>query len=104
MAYRVSERTREIGLRMALGATRRNVGVRVLSRALGLTSAGIAIGIAASLVLGRLVQSLLFGVPPRDPLSLGLAPLILLLAAGIAVWIPARRAMTIDPMGAMRSD
>jgi ABC-type antimicrobial peptide transport system permease subunit len=104
MAYRVSERTREIGLRMALGASRRSLARTILLRGLRLSIVGIALGTAAALVLGRLVEASLFGVPARDPMTLAVAPLVLLAVAIAALLVPARRAMDVDPMRAMRMD
>lgn len=102
MAYRVSERTREIGLRLALGETAASVARRVLGGGLRLTIAGLLIGTAAVLAFGRIIGSLLFDVQPRDPVSLLAAPLILLAIATLALLVPAMRAMRVDPMRAMR--
>jgi ABC-type antimicrobial peptide transport system permease subunit len=104
MSFRVSERTREIGLRMALGATRSNVARAVVDRGLRLTIAGAALGMAGAIAVGRFVQGMLYGVQPQDPVSLVAAPAVLIAVAVLAVLVPARRAMRIDPMRAMRSD
>jgi ABC-type antimicrobial peptide transport system permease subunit len=104
MAYRVAQRTREIGLRMALGATRRTLAWEVMARGLRLVVIGAVLGLGAALALGRLTASLLFDVQPRDPVSLVAAPTILLIVAAAAVLVPARRAMRVDPMTAMRSE
>jgi predicted permease len=104
MAYRVAQRTREIGLRMALGATRRTLAWEVMARGLRLVVGGAVLGLGAAVVLGRLTSSLLFDVQPRDPVSLVAAPIVLLIVAAAAVLVPARRAMRIDPMKAMRSE
>lgn len=104
MAYRVTQETREIGVRMALGASRGVVARAVLKRGLGLTMLGVGIGIAGALGLGRFVEGFLYGVPPRDALALIGAPLVLLLVAAGAVVIPARRAMSVDPMEAIRAE
>ncbi|MGH7469014.1 MAG: FtsX-like permease family protein [Longimicrobiales bacterium] len=104
MAYRVAQRTREIGLRIALGATNKTVARTVLSRGLVLTLAGTALGMAATLALGGLAEGLLFEMKPRDPVSLLAAPLVLLVVAGVALLAPARRAMRIDPLTAIRSE
>jgi predicted permease len=102
MAFRVTERTREIGIRMALGATQRRVASAILRRGLWLTGLGLGLGMIGALGLGGLVRSQLYGVPARDPWSLVMAPVILLVVAVAAVLIPARRAMRVDPTGAMR--
>jgi ABC-type antimicrobial peptide transport system permease subunit len=104
MACRVSERTREIGVRLALGQTSAGVARTVLAGGLRLTLAGLALGTIGVLALGRLITSLLFATQPRDPLSLLIAPLVLLTVAGLALLIPAVRAMRIDPMRAIRAD
>jgi predicted permease len=104
MAYRVAQRTREIGLRMALGATRRTLAWEVMARGLRLVVIGAVLGFGAALALGRLTASLLFEVRPNDPVSLVAAPIVLLVVAAAAVFVPARRAMRIDPMRAMRAE
>jgi predicted permease len=102
MAFRVSRRTREIGVRMALGATRGAVAVNVLRHSLTLVVAGSAIGLAGAIMLGRFVAGMVFGVPARDPVSLVAAPVVLLVVAAIAALVPARRAAGIDPARAIR--
>lgn len=104
MAYRVAQQAREIGVRMALGASRGLVARAVLKRGLGLTMLGVGLGVVGALALGRLIEGFLYGVPPRDPLALIGAPFVLLLVATAAVVIPARRAMSVDPMIAIRSE
>jgi predicted permease len=104
MAYRVAQRRREIGLRVALGATRGTLAADILGRGLRLTVTGISLGLAASLLLGRFVESMLFGVQPHDPVAFIAAPLVLLAAGITALLVPARRAMRVDPMTAMRTD
>lgn len=104
MAFRVAQRTREIGVRMALGQTRASVAGGVLRRALRLTVAGALLGLVAALAMGRLVRGMVFGVPANDAVSLVVAPLVLIAVATIAVLVPARRAMAIDPMRAIRND
>jgi putative ABC transport system permease protein len=104
MAYSVVERTREIGIRLALGATRQVVCRQVLSEALRLTLAGLLVGGLAALGLTRFVESLLFGISSVDPVTyLAVAP-VLAGAALLASYIPARRAMRVDPMAALRRD
>ena len=102
MSYSVSQSTRELGVRMALGATVRDLLRLVISRGLRLTIAGVAIGLAAALLLTRLMSDLLFKVSPRDPLAFGLALIILLAVALIACFLPARRATRVDPVQALR--
>ena len=104
MAYRVSERTREIGVRMALGETAGSVARSVLRGGLRLTLLGLAIGIAGVFALGRFIASQLFAIQPRDPLSLAVAPLVLLAVAGLALLVPSFRAMRVDPMRAIRTE
>lgn len=104
MAFRVAERTREIGVRMALGASRREVARSVVLRGLGLTAAGIGIGLVGAVLGGRLIASQLYGVPARDPVSLGMAVAILLAVAAGATLSPSRRAMAVDPLLAIRSE
>ena len=102
MSYSVSQSTRELGMRMALGAGARDILRLVLSRGLRLTIAGIAIGGAAALLLTRLMGNLLYKVSPRDPIAFGLALIILLAVALIACLLPARRATRVDPVQALR--
>jgi putative ABC transport system permease protein len=102
MAYSVSRRTREIGVRVALGAGSGDVLRMILSQGLRTTFIGVAIGIAGSLALTRTVQSLLFGITPTDPLTFGGVTLLLAGAAFLACLIPARRATNVDPMVALR--
>src|SRR6266403_5325230 len=102
MAYSVSRRTREIGVRVALGAGSGDVLRMVLSQGLRTIFIGVAIGIAGSLALTRTVESLLFGVTPTDPLTFGGVTLLLVAAALLACFIPARRATKVDPMVALR--
>ncbi|MFC1543650.1 ABC transporter permease [Gemmatimonadota bacterium] len=97
MAYSVARRTREIGLRMALGASRRSVLGLVFGEALPLVSAGLVVGLAAALALSRLLESMLFGVGARDPLVFVTVPLVLSLVASIALLVPAGRAVRVDP-------
>ncbi len=103
-AYAVSQRTHEIGVRMALGATRRTVLALVLRQELMVCVAGIVIGVAGALLLSSVLQSLVFGVPTRDPLTLAVVTLLLLLVTAVAGYLPARRATVIDPVTAMRAE
>ena len=102
LAYFVTQHTNEIGVRMALGANRRNIFALVLKKGMGLTLLGIVIGLAASFALTRLMSSLLFGVKSSDPVTFTVVPLVLALVALLACWIPARRATKVDPMIALR--
>jgi len=101
-AYGVAQRTREIGVRMALGAQRGNVVGMVLRQGLGLTAIGLAIGMTLAGVLSRLLGSLLFGVPPGDPMSFGGAVALFLGVGLLACLVPAYRASRIHPMEALR--
>src|SRR6266403_2106946 len=103
MSYAVSQSTRELGVRMALGATVRDLLGLVISRGLRLTIAGIVIGVVAALTLTRLMGNLLYKVSPRDPLAFGLAFLIMIIVALMACFLPAWRATRIDPVRALRT-
>jgi putative ABC transport system permease protein len=104
MAYSVSERTREIGLRVALGARRRDVLKLVFARGLALTLIGAGIGLGAALALTRLMQSMLFEVSATDPLTFAGLAALLSLVATLACYLPARRATKVDPMIALRCE
>src|SRR5215470_15699833 len=101
MSYSVSQGTRELGLRMALGAGVKDLLGLVISRGLRLTAAGIIIGIAAAVMITRLMASLLYKVSPRDPIAFGTAFIILIIVAFIACFVPAWRATRIDPVQAL---
>jgi predicted permease len=103
MAYAVQQRTREIGVRLALGAEPGAVRTMVVLQGMRLALLGVVIGVAAAFALSRYMNSLLFGVEARDPLIFVGTPLLLALIALLAVWIPAGRASKIDPLGALRS-
>ena len=104
IAYSVSQRTQEIGIRMALGATRRDVLAMVLGGALRLAGAGVAIGVLLAAAATQLLSSLLFGVRSTDPGTFGATIAILLAAALTAAYLPARRATRVDPMAALRAE
>jgi predicted permease len=104
LAYLVSRRRREIGIRMALGASRANVLGLIVRRGVLYAGAGIAAGIAAALFLTRLMEGLLFGVAPRDPLTFVAVSAILLVIAVVASLIPALRAARVDPLEALRAE
>jgi ABC-type antimicrobial peptide transport system permease subunit len=100
--YTVVRRTNEIGIRMALGAQQNRVLWMVLREAALLVAIGVSIGIASALATTRLVSSMLFGVTPTDPVTIASVTLLLVAVAGLAAYIPARKASRIDPMGALR--
>jgi macrolide transport system ATP-binding/permease protein len=102
MSYFVARRTGEIGIRMALGATRQNVVALVLRGALGQIAIGLALGIPAALLAGHLMESQLYQVGFYDPMALAGSVLVLILCAALAAFIPARRAASIEPMQALR--
>ena len=102
LAYVVSLRTREVGIRMALGATTPDVLKLVLGQGLRMTLAGVVVGAAGALFLTRLMQSMVFGISPSDPLSFVIAAGSLIVAALLATYLPARRAANVDPMTALR--
>jgi predicted permease len=104
LAFFVQRRTREIGVCMALGATRQRIANGVLRRGLGLTAIGIVVGMIGAFALADLVRAQLFQVSPTDPLSFAIAPIVLLSVAVLAVLVPVRRAMAIDPMRAIRAE
>jgi putative ABC transport system permease protein len=102
MAYHVSQRTREIGLRMALGATTVNILQSALRHGMALAVVGLTIGILVSLAATRALGSLLYGVTPTDPTTFAVVSLLLLGVTLLACYIPARRATKVDPMVALR--
>jgi putative ABC transport system permease protein len=104
MSYAVSQRAREIGIRMALGARRSDVMMMVIGQGIKLVGAGILIGLGGALALTRYMETLVFGVSPTDPLTYVTIVSLLTLVALLACWIPARRATRVDPMVALRAD
>jgi predicted permease len=104
MAYAVSQRRREIGVRMALGADRRDVLRLVLTRALRIVVGGLAVGLAGAAGVTRVLQTFLFGVTPTDPIAFTIVTLLLMAVGLMAAWLPARRATRIDPCAALRAE
>jgi ABC-type antimicrobial peptide transport system permease subunit len=104
MSYAVAQSTRELGLRMTLGACAQDLMRLVMSRGLALTAGGVLLGAAVALALTRLLGNLLYKVSPRDPLAFGSALLVMMITASAACFIPAWRAARTDPMQALRNE
>ena len=104
LAFSVGQRRREIAIRMALGAERGDVGWLVLRRGAALVVFGAIAGLGATAMAGPVISNLLYGVSPRDPLALLAGPSILGLVALLAMWLPAHRAMAMDPVAALRAE
>jgi ABC-type antimicrobial peptide transport system permease subunit len=104
ISYSVTQRTQEIGIRMALGATRGRVQLGVIAKTIGMAAIGIAIGALASVGVSSLIASLLFGTAPTDPATFGVIVVLLIGVALLAGYIPARRASRINPMVALRNN
>jgi putative ABC transport system permease protein len=104
MSYAVAQRQREIGIRMALGASPSNARSMVLREGLAMTGGGIVLGLIAAAMGSRLLGGLLFGVGRNDPLTFVVVPLLLAAVALLASYIPARRATRVDPTTALRAD
>ena len=108
MSYTVTRRTREIGVRMALGAQRGDVLRMLLRESMLLVVAGLVIGLAAALATTKMIESLLFdllfGLTATDPLTIALSTLLILSVAALAAWLPARRAARVDPLVALRHE
>jgi putative ABC transport system permease protein len=104
MAYAVSRRTREIGIRMAMGARPGSVLGIVLRRTAVLVTIGTAAGVALSTAAGSAFSQILYGISARDPLTYSLAIGAMAAIAALACWVPARRAITLDPVSALRSE
>jgi putative ABC transport system permease protein len=102
MSYLVSQQTHDIGVRVALGASRPNVLGMVFRRGMVTVVGGMAVGLIAAYFMARLLALLIFGVPASDAITFLGIPLVLLGAAALAIYIPARRAISIDPMVALR--
>jgi ABC-type antimicrobial peptide transport system permease subunit len=103
-SYLVAQRTRDIGIRMALGATQVQIARDVLAYSLRLATVGTVLGLMCALGCGRLLSSLLYGIHSNDIVTLGLAALALVCVALLASYFPARRAMRVDPMTALRDE
>ena len=102
ISFSASQRTREIGIRMALGAERRDVLAMVVGQGLRLALIGVAVGIVGAFALTRFLSTLLYGITPTDPVTFTAVSLILVAVALLACYIPARRAAKVDPMVALR--
>ena len=104
MSYTTTQRTRELGIRLALGAQASNVLKLVTLQGMKLALLGMALGLLGSFALTRLMKSMLFGVGPTDPVTFVIVPLLLLPVAFVACYIPARRATRVDPLIALRCE
>jgi ABC-type antimicrobial peptide transport system permease subunit len=104
VAMSVSERTREMGLRLALGATPRGIVKHLMTSGARLGAVGLALGLMGAFAVARAMGGLLFGLSPSDPITFVVVPLVLALVVAGATWLPARRAARLEPMSALRSD
>jgi len=104
IAYVVAQRTREIGIRSALGAEPRQLAKMFLRHGLALSAVGVVVGLVAAAALGRAMSSLLFGIEPLDPIAYITAIGVILVAAALATYMPARRAANIDPIETLRAE
>jgi ABC-type antimicrobial peptide transport system permease subunit len=103
-AYSVEQRTHEFGIRLALGAQRKNVRNLLLAEGLSITLCGTSVGLAGAFGLSQVLRSFLFGVTPHDPLVLVVTPVVLIAVALMAMWLPAHRAARLDPATTLRSE
>jgi ABC-type antimicrobial peptide transport system permease subunit len=103
-SYLVSQRTKELGVRLALGAEPSRVARLVVADGMRVAGAGVLVGVVAALFTTRLAASLLYGVSPRDPLTITAVATVLLLVAALANYLPARRAARVDPLIALRQE
>ncbi len=104
LSFVVSQRTRELGIRIALGATTPKVQSMVLRDGMILAAIGIGLGLTGALVSSRVIQAMLFNVEPTDPLTLASVSALMLMTAGLACYLPARRATKVDPMVVLRAE
>ena len=104
LSYSVGTRTREFGIRIALGATGSRLVARVMRDALGTVIVGVAIGISGAVYVSRFLESLLFGVQPADPTVLAAVAILFMMVAAVASYVPARRATLVDPATALRAE
>ena len=102
MSYSVARRTNEIGIRMALGAQRRDVLRLVMRESMMLVVAGVAIGLGGAIAASRLISNQLFGLAPTDPTAIAGAMIVMMFVSALAGYVPARRASRIDPLVALR--
>ena len=103
-AYSVARRTREIGIRMALGAQAGAVLRMIMGEGSIMLVSGVAIGLLLAIATAKILSGILYGVGPLDPIAFTVAPLVLTIAALIATWLPARRATQVDPVQALRAE
>jgi ABC-type antimicrobial peptide transport system permease subunit len=104
MSYTVSQRTQEIGIRVAMGAQRSAVQTMILMQSLKLTLAGVALGLTGAFILVRFLSTLLFGIGAYDAVTFAVVALLLVVVALAASYVPARRAVRVDPITALRSE
>jgi len=104
ISYAVSRQTREIGIRLALGAQQASLRRMFVRYGLTLASVGVIVGVAPAFALTRLMRSLLFNVSPLDPWTYAAVPLVLIVAAVLASYLPARRASAVNPIGALKAE
>jgi putative ABC transport system permease protein len=103
LSYTVAQRSRELGIRLALGAQRRDLVLMVVRQGIAVAVAGVIVGLTIAAVLGRFVGTLLYGVSPGDPLTYVVVPAVLLVLSAAASYIPARRAASVDPLRTLRA-